>query len=68
MRAAFETVVSHAPNPVPEGQDMETSFNANYERLGPTPAYIWFASKMSIVVIDERPIPAFKTVLEETKP
>jgi hypothetical protein len=63
MRAAFETVVSHAPNPVPEGQDMETYFNANYERLGPTPAYIWFASKMSIVVIDERPIPTFKTVL-----
>ena len=40
----------------------------NYEKLGPTPAYVWFASRMSLTVIDERPIPSFAQVLEETKP
>ncbi len=68
MHAAFEQVISHAPNPVPPGQDMETYFNANYEKLGPTPAYIWFASKMCLIVLDEKPAPTFKQVLEETKP
>jgi hypothetical protein len=67
MRAAFEMVLSHAPNPVPEGQDVETYFNANYEKLGPTPAYIWFASKMCITVIDERPEPTWAQALRETK-
>jgi len=68
MRAAFEQVMSHAPNPVPAGQEMETYFNANYETLGPTPAYIWFASKMSLIMLDEQPVPTFKQVLEQTKP
>ena len=68
MRAAFEQVMSHAPNPVPAGQDVETYFNANYEALGPTPAYIWFASKMSLIMLDEQPAPTFKQVLAQTKP
>ena len=68
MHAAFEQVIAHAPNPVPAGQDVETYFNANYEQLGPTPAYIWFASKMCLIMLDEMPAPAFKQVLEETKP
>jgi len=68
MHAAFEQVLSQAPNPVPPGQDVETYFNENYEKLGPTPAYVWFASRMSLTVIDERPIPSFAQVLEETKP
>ncbi len=68
MKAAFEQVTAHAPNPVPAGQDTETYFNANYERLGPTPAYIWFASKMGVTVIDEKPIATFKQALEQTKP
>ena len=68
MRAAFQMVLDHAPNPVPKGQAVETYFDANYETLGPSPAYPWFQSKMCVVVIDERPMPTFKQALEETKP
>ena len=67
MHAAFEQVMAHAPNPVPAGQDVEAYFNANYEKLGPTPAYIWFASKMCLDMLDEKPVPTFKQVLTETK-
>jgi hypothetical protein len=68
MRAAFGMVLSHAPNPVPEGQEVIAYFNANYETLGPSPVYPWFQSKMGVVVIDERPVPSFAEVLGETKP
>jgi hypothetical protein len=66
MRAAFQMVMDHAPNPVPAGQDVEAYFNAHYEELGPTPAYIWFASRMSVTVIDARPVLSFAEVLKET--
>jgi hypothetical protein len=68
MQAAFEQVMAHAPNPVPAGQEVEAYFNANYEKLGPTPAYIWFASKMSLAALEEKPEPTFAQVLRETKP
>jgi hypothetical protein len=68
MRAAFSMVLSHAPNPVPEGQDVETYFDANYQALGPSPAYPWFQSRMCVTVIDERPEPGFVQALQETKP
>jgi hypothetical protein len=68
MRAAFEMVMSHAPNPVPAGMDVETYFDANYEALGPSPAYPWFQSRMGVTVIDERPMPSFAQALKETKP
>jgi len=68
MRAAFEMVLSHAPNPVPAGQTVEAYFNANYETLGPSPAYPWFQSRMCVTVIDERPMPTFAQALKETKP
>ena len=68
MRGAFETVLRHAPNPVPAGQEVKTYFNANYQTLGPSPAYPWFQSKMCVTVMDETPVPSFAQVLGETKP
>jgi len=68
MRGAFEMVLSRSPNPVPAGQEVEAYFDANYETLGPSPAYPWFQSRMSIVAFDEKPEPTFAQVLEETKP
>jgi hypothetical protein len=68
MRGAFEMVLSHAPNPVPAGQDVQMYFNAKYETLGPSPAYPWFQSKMCVTVMDERPMPSFARVLRETAP
>jgi hypothetical protein len=68
MRAAFENVLTHAPNPVPDGQDVETYFDANYQKLGPSPAYPWFQSRMCVTVIDEKPVLTFAQVLEKTKP
>ena len=68
MRGVFEQVLSHAPNPVPAGQDVETYFDANYETLGPSPAYPWFQSRMCVTVMDEKPMPTFAQALRETKP
>ncbi len=66
MRAAFQSVLDHAPNPVPAGQEVEPYFDANYQKLGPSPVYPWFQSKMCVTVIDERPVPTFVEVLNET--
>jgi len=68
MRGAFEMVVAHAPNPVPAGHEVETYFDAHYETLGPSPAYPWFQSRMSLVAFDEKPEPTFAQALAETKP
>jgi hypothetical protein len=68
LRAAFENVLGHAPNPVPVGQDVKAYFNANYETLGPSTVYPWFQSRMGVTVIDERPMPTFKQALGETRP
>ncbi len=68
MRAIFGGVLQHAPNPVPAGQDVETYFNANYEKLGPSPAYPWFQSRMCVTALDERPAPTFAQAIAETKP
>ena len=68
MRAAFTSVLTHAPNPVPQGQDVETYFDANYETLGPSPAYPWFQSRMCVRVIDETPALSLARVLKKTAP
>jgi len=68
MRGAFEMVLAHSPNPVPAGQDVEAYFDANYERLGPSPAYPWFQSRMSMKVFEEKPEPALVEALGETRP
>jgi hypothetical protein len=67
MRAAFQMVLDHAPNPMPAGEVVETYFDANYQTLGPSPAYPWFQSKMCVTVIDEQPELTFKQVLERTR-
>jgi hypothetical protein len=66
MRAKFQGLVDGAPNPVPVGQEPEAYFNENYERLGPTPAYIWFQSQMCVKVFAEMPPPSFMQTLRET--
>ncbi len=38
-------------------------FNANYQKLGPTPAYRWYQSKMNVAADDQRPMPTFKQIL-----
>jgi hypothetical protein len=68
MRGVFESVLSHTPNPVPAGQDVETYFDANYETLGPSPAYPWFQSRMTMKAFEETPAPTFAQALRETKP
>jgi hypothetical protein len=67
MMPAFESVLAHAPNPVPAGQNLEAYFNANYQELGPGPAYPWFQSHMVDAAAKEKPAPSFATVLAETK-
>lgn len=67
-RAAFEGLLRQAPSPIGEGQDAESYFDANYEKLGPTPAYIWFQARMCNAAFDENPAPTFAQVLKQTTP
>jgi hypothetical protein len=64
MRPVFQAVADHAPNPVPPGQSVEKYFNANYEKLGPSPVYPWFMSRMNLAAFDEKPAPTFTAVLQ----
>ena len=57
------TVIKTLPNPLPDGQSEAPYFNQNYEKLGPTPAYIWFQYTMVLNVQAERPLPSFKQTL-----
>ena len=68
QRPVFQGILENMPNPVPENQSVEPYFNANYEKLGPTPAYIWFQARMCITAFDEKPEPSFAETLKQTKP
>lgn len=56
-------VLPTIPSGLPQGQTLEAYFNANYERLGPTPGYIWFQYTMVLDVQAERPLPSLKLAL-----
>ncbi len=64
MKPVFQAVVEHAPNPVPPGQSVENYFDANYEKLGPSPVYPWFMSRMNLAAFDEEPSPTFIAALK----
>ncbi len=68
QRPVFETILKQWPNPVPPGQGVEPYFNANYEKLGPTPAYLWFQSRMCVTAFEEKPAPSFVQALQQTVP
>ncbi len=67
MMSLFHGLLNHTPSPVPAGKKVEDYFNANYETLGPGPAYPWFQSQMGVTLEEERPAPALNAVLAETK-
>jgi hypothetical protein len=52
-------------NLVPESQQNERYFNENYERLGPTPGFIWFQCDAVSKVVAEQPSPSFRQTLQE---
>lgn len=63
----FQGMVGSVPSPVPAGQQVETYFNANYEQLGPSPAYAWFQARMIVTAAEEGPAPGFAKVAAETR-
>ena len=66
MMSLFHGMLDHTPSPVPPGQEIEEYFNKNYEKLGPTPAYPWFQSRMNATLGEEKPIPTLVAVLAST--
>jgi hypothetical protein len=58
------TVTATMPNPVPPDQPAERYFNDNYEKLGPTPAYIWFQYSMVLKVQREKPLPTLSQTFQ----
>ena len=67
MIPVFQVVVDHMPSPLPAGEPVEGYFNQNYQKLGPSPAYPWFMSRMNVAAYEEKPEPSFKAVLGEIK-
>jgi hypothetical protein len=65
MDEGFQVIVAHTPNPVPAGKEPEKYFDDNYQRLGPTPAYVWFQSEMCVKAFAEKPKPTFLQTLKE---
>jgi hypothetical protein len=57
------TLYATMPNPVPEGQVKQRFFNENYDKLGPTPAYIWFQYSMVLGAQAESPLPSLQQTL-----
>src|SRR5580704_14689303 len=57
--------IAAMPNPVPEGESPERYFNENYEKLGPTPAYIRFQYEMILKLVEEKPLPSLKNTLAQ---
>ena len=66
QRPVFEAILHNFPKPVPEGTGVEPVFNDHYQKLGPTPAYLWFQSRMCLTAFAEKPAPSLKRVLAET--
>ena len=65
MIPVFQSVVDHMPSPLPAGQNVETYFNANYQTLGPSPAYPWFMSRMNVAAAEQTPAPSLAKVISE---
>jgi hypothetical protein len=61
----MRTVIATMTQPVPEGKSPEKYFNENYEKLGPTPAYIWFQYSMVLKVQSEAPLPSLHQTLQQ---
>ena len=57
-------VLAARPNPVPDGQDKQKYFDANYDTLARTPAYIWYQYDMIAHVQAEKPLPSFRQTLQ----
>ncbi len=68
QRAVFEGILKRHPSPPGDAQDIEAYFDANYEKLGPTPAYIWFQARMCVAALDEKPAPSLAQALKQTAP
>ena len=66
QHAVFESIVRRWSNPVPAGQEERAYFNANYDQLGPTPAYIWFQARMCLTAIDESSSLSLADALKQT--
>lgn len=49
---------------VPADQQNEIYFNENYDKLGPTPGFIWFQCDLVSKVVAEQPIPSFREALQ----
>ena len=63
MLGVFGGILGRGPNPVPAGQTPEAYFNAHYQQLGPTPAYIWYQARMCADAGMERPEMTFAETL-----
>ncbi len=64
LLAQFQRINQRLPVPVPPGQDVEQSFNANYHGSGSNPeVYGWFQTRMVLQAGAERPFRSFSETL-----
>ncbi|HEV2214653.1 MAG TPA: hypothetical protein VGR64_05140 [Terracidiphilus sp.] len=65
LMTVFRNVAS-SPSPVPAGQSAIAYFNANYDKLLPTPAYSWYQATMNVAVSAESPAPSLAQALHDS--
>ena len=67
QRRVFEFIQSHVPSPVPAGQSTEGYFDTHYpDKFGSVLEYIWFHTRMCLLLFEEEPNPTFAQALKET--
>lgn len=67
QRTTFNYVLTHVPDPVPEGESVEDYFNAHSAaKFKPGAEYDWVQARMGLRVFDEHPAPSFADVLRQT--
>jgi hypothetical protein len=67
QRTTFDYVLTRVPDPVPEGESVESYFNSHYpDKFKSGPEYTWFQARMCLRVFDEHPAPSFADVLRQT--
>lgn len=62
---AFDRAKNVLQSLVPAGQQNEKFLNENYEKLAPTPAFIWFQCDMVSKMLTEKPLPSFRQTLQQ---
>jgi hypothetical protein len=65
-RGVFESILTHVPSPLTDGQDMKAYYDAHYpDKFAGAMDYLWFQAHMCLDAFDEKPAPTFAQLLKD---